>query len=253
MKIRGLPRTSGQRHVSRETCDDIGAATRELVARWLTESEFVPGDGFLDRIEKLAASVALWGATTNLTANPSDPVELAFHIVDSLAPIACAEDVNRAMLEDALGPDRLAVDLGSGAGFPGLVLAAAFDAHFTLIEARRKRASHLIAAAHAMHLSNVGIEQRRADPLTIEGSFDIATARAFGPLNHLCQAAASALRPGGYLMLYVSAAQLRSSAAVSFERFEAPLSWTYSLDHSGHLVERAVMLLRKTGIRSHRS
>ena len=193
----------------------------------------------------MAASVALWGATTNLTATPSDPRELAFHVIDSLAPIAYAEHLNRAILEDALGPGRLALDLGSGAGFPGLVLASAFDAHFTLVEARRKRASHLIAAAHEMRLSNVGIEQRRADSQTSAGSFDIATARAFGPLDHLCRAAASALRPGGYLMLYLSAGQLRSDLATGLRQFGEASRWIYRLNHSGRVVERAAMLLRR--------
>jgi 16S rRNA (guanine527-N7)-methyltransferase len=200
----------------------------------------------------MAATIVLWGASTNLTANSSDPHELAFHITDSLAPIAYANDPNRAILEDTLGPDRLALDLGSGAGFPGLVLAAAFDAHFTLVEARRKRASHLVAAAAEMQLSNVGIEQRRAESEKIEGSFDIATARAFGPINHLCQAAASALRPGGYLMLYLSAGQLRSGVAAGFENFGEPSTWTYHLNHSGREVERAAMLLRKADIRARR-
>lgn len=197
----------------------------------------------------MAATLTLWGAHTNLTADAADPVEIAFHVMDSLAPIAFAPDANRQALEAALAEGANALDLGSGAGFPGLVLAAAFEARFTLAEARRKRASYLQVAAHEMDLRNVAIEQRRATAGSIAGGFDLVTARAFGISAELYEIAAAALRPDGILLLYASADQRpldgsRECARLA-ERFIERLTWTYRLPHGERVATRTAVLWRK--------
>ena len=106
--------------------------------------------------------IALWGPQVNLTAEPRDPRELAFHIIDSLSPVAFAE--TEELLHHAFGAHNEVLDLGSGAGFPGLVLASVSAANFTLVESRRKRASFLAVAASEMSLKNVVIEAKRAEP-----------------------------------------------------------------------------------------
>ena len=160
---------------------------------------------------------------TNLTADASDPAEIAFHVIDSLAPIAFAKGAEREALEAALAEGASALDLGSGAGFPGLVLAAAFEARFTLVEARRKRASYLQVAAHEMGLENVAIERRRASARVklAGGLYHLVTARAFGTSTELYEIAAAALRPGGILLLYASADQVLDDASRS-ERQPSP-------------------------------
>jgi 16S rRNA (guanine527-N7)-methyltransferase len=221
---------------------------RERVARWLRETTLKPRDGvhFLERIEKMAATLALWGAHTNLTADASDPAEIAFHIIDSLAPIAFASGADRDALEAALAESATALDLGSGAGFPGLVLAAAFEAQFTLVEARRKRASYLQVAAHEMDLDNVAIEQRRAHARTIaSGVYHLVTARAFGTSIGLYEIAAAALRPGGVLLLYASADQAPLDESQAHARFAERSSWTYRLLHGERVVSRTAVLWRK--------
>src|SRR5260370_37660302 len=89
---------------------------------------------FLDRIEHLAATLALWGPKVNLTANPTDPNEIVFHIFDSLIPISLAVTTKVFKLRPLSEPERRIADIGSGAGFPGLGIAAALNAHVTLIE-----------------------------------------------------------------------------------------------------------------------
>jgi 16S rRNA (guanine527-N7)-methyltransferase len=238
--------------------ENIGIDARERVARWLGETRLRPRDGFLERIEKFAATLALWGAHTNLTADASDPVEIAFHIVDSLAPFAFASDANRDALEAALA-EGATLDLGSGAGFPGLVLAAAFAGRFALVESRRKRASFLQVAAHQMALDNVAIEQRRASAQTVACGFDLVTARAFGVSVELYEIAAAALRPGGMLLLYASSSQASSDQELAegdpgqpFDASEAlaahftePETWTYRLPHRESIAARTAALWRK--------
>jgi 16S rRNA G527 N7-methylase RsmG len=74
--------------------------------------------GFLDRIERLTAALATWGARMNLTAEPQEPSEIAFHIVDSLAPLILASRDDGAFLIDTFSAGKRALDLGIGAGFP---------------------------------------------------------------------------------------------------------------------------------------
>ena len=223
--------------------EKIAGDARQRVARWLRETTLTPRAGFLERIEKMAAALVLWGAHTNLTADASDPAEIAFHVIDSLAPIAFATGANRDALEAALAEGATVLDLGSGAGFPGLVLAAAFNARFTLAESRRKRASFLQVAAHEMGLKNVAIEQRRASARSIASGFDLVTARAFGTSLELYQIAAAALRPRGILLLYASADQVldASSGQVLIES----AAWTYRLPHGERAATRTAILWRK--------
>ena len=72
-------------------------------------------------------------------------------------PVVLAMDES-GTLSGEFAQGRRALDLGSGAGFPGLVLAAASSADFTLVESRRKRASFLQVAVGEMDLKNVTIE-----------------------------------------------------------------------------------------------
>ena len=244
--------------------ENIGIDARERVARWVGETRLRPRGGFLERIEKFAATLALWGAHTNLTADAGDPAEIAFHIIDSLAPFAFASDANRDALEAGLAEGGTTLDLGSGAGFPGIVLAAAFAGRFTLVESRRKRASFLQVAAHQMALDNVAIERRRASPRTVARGFDLMTARAFGVSVELYEIAAAALRPGGMLLSYASSGQASSGQANSGQdlaegdpgqpfdasqargaHFTESATWTYCLPHRGRVAARTAALWRK--------
>jgi 16S rRNA (guanine527-N7)-methyltransferase len=189
-----------------QTPDAIGFATRELVEAHLSnDSGFIPRDGFLGRIERFATELARWGTKLNLTSAPDDPDELAFHILDSLMPLLLASRDASAILARAFATNKRILDLGSGAGFPGLVLAAASDAEFVLAESRRKRASFLSVAAGAMRLANVRVDHSHRT--TFMPDFDAVTARAFARPAQFYEIAAPALKPGGLLMLYASVRQ----------------------------------------------
>jgi 16S rRNA G527 N7-methylase RsmG len=82
-------------------------------------------------------------------------------------------------------PDRPVLDLGSGAGLPGLILAAALpDRPFCLVEARRKRASFLREAVRVMGLPRVRVLHGRSEQLRGEPGLPVRPllmARAFAP------------------------------------------------------------------------
>jgi len=84
----------------------------------------------------------------------------------------------------SLAPKRgLWCDIGSGAGFPGLVIAIVADVPITLVEPRRLRADFLRRAVADLRLKNVAVVEAKAE--RVAGKFDVITARAVADLGRL--------------------------------------------------------------------
>jgi 16S rRNA (guanine527-N7)-methyltransferase len=207
----------------------IGRAVHAAVAEKLTQVAYEPSAGFLDRVEIFAAELARWGSKLNLTAAPEDPTEIAFHVIDSLAPLLLAQRAGHPMLAEAFVSGVHLLDLGSGAGFPGLILASACDADFVLLEARRKRASFLSVTAAEMGLTNVRVDSSRADSTALEPAFDLVTARAFAEPAMVFKTAVVALKPGACVMLYASPSQRPAIEAACAGGFEPPIFHEYGV------------------------
>lgn len=118
------------------------------------------------------------------------------HFAESLALLSALEA--RSLLTPPV------IDIGSGGGFPGLVIAIAKPGlRVTLLEASQKKASFLAAAARDLGLANVRVLGLRAedaahDPAERE-AYALATARAVAPLAVLLEYAIPFLQPGGVL------------------------------------------------------
>jgi 16S rRNA (guanine527-N7)-methyltransferase len=134
------------------------------------------------------------------------------------------------------------LDIGSGAGFPGLVIAAAINAQVTLVEARRKRATYLSEAAIEMGLQNVRVECARAESLELTENFDLVTARAVGDPAGIFEIAGRALRHEGVLMIYISAEQKfdEHAEAAAAARLSDGAVAGYDLRHRKQVMWRAV-------------
>jgi 16S rRNA (guanine(527)-N(7))-methyltransferase RsmG len=200
---------------------------------------------FFSRMRMYATLLAVWGEKMSLTARPHDPADLAFHVLDSLTPIALAADGKLAGLDRCLKAGREVVDLGSGAGFPGLVLASASRAHFTLCEARRKRTSFLTVTAEELGLFDLTIKGDRVMPSSFTSAFDLLTTRALGEAGNFYGVAKAALRRGGLAMLYASPRQAADFAARRIAGFELIASEPYELSRDRETVARSMLLWRK--------
>ena len=94
-------------------------------------------------------------------------------------------------------------DIGSGAGFPGLVLAICFpNTKLTLIESNGKKCNFLNIVKDKLNLTNVTILNTRAEEFSKNNRevFDIVTARAVAPLKHLLEYSVPLLKIGGYFI-----------------------------------------------------
>jgi 16S rRNA (guanine527-N7)-methyltransferase len=221
--------------------EQVAAEVRERLAPAIAPLGVIANTvQFLNRIERMAATLAVWGPKINLTANPREPDEIVFHVFDSIIPVSIAAASKIVRVEKA----HRVLDIGSGAGFPGLVIAAAINAHVTLVEARRKRATYLGEAAIDMGLHNVRVECARAESLDLHEQFDLVTSRAVGDTAALIELAGRGLRrEGGVLMLYVGADQKFDEAATAkagaVDLTEATISG-YDLRHGHTTVQHAV-------------
>jgi 16S rRNA (guanine527-N7)-methyltransferase len=159
--------------------------------------ELEPGD--VDRLHAYLRLLFAANATMNLTAIRDPQEAWTRHVLDALTlvgPIASAE---------ASGERLRALDLGSGGGVPGLVLACVMpQVEFTLVEATGKKAKFLEEAAQALGLANVEVLAERAETLGqdpwLRASRDVVVARAVGPLRVLLELAIPLLRIGGTML-----------------------------------------------------
>ena len=128
-----------------------------------------------DRLKAMDRVLTDWSARHNLIAKSTMVARWNRHYLDS------------AQLNALLPDSALSIaDLGSGAGFPGLVLAAMRpEASMTLIESTGKKAAFLVEAALAMGLDRVKVIPGRIETVELSPKPEIVTARALARLDKL--------------------------------------------------------------------
>lgn len=134
-----------------------------------------PGET-LERLKVYDALLLDWSARINLVARSTLEDRWRRHFLDSAQLFPLIPKGAKSL-----------VDLGSGAGFPGLVLAAMGaerGLHVTLVESTGKKAAFLSAAAAAMALGNVSVIPQRVESLTLSPP-DVIVARALARLAKL--------------------------------------------------------------------
>jgi 16S rRNA (guanine527-N7)-methyltransferase len=133
-----------------------------------------------EAVHRLTAFVALlakWNQTYNLTAVRDTAAMHTQHIADCLAVVPSL----RRMLSDRRDPALL--DVGSGGGLPGIVLAAAEPSwRITCVDAVAKKAAFITQAAAELGLTNLQSRHSRVEQLR-EGAFDVIISRAFASLD----------------------------------------------------------------------
>lgn len=127
---------------------------------------------------------------------------IARHVADSLV----------ALELPYVAAARRIADIGSGAGWPGLALAAALPAaSVTLIESQGRHCRYLERAVEAAELANVTVVQARAEEW--RGEYDLVTARALATLPAVLEYAAPLLVVGGHVVAWKGAVGEEEAAA----------------------------------------
>ncbi len=166
--------------------------TEDEARTWLTEALDVPREtmALLERYVTLLLDEA---TRQNLIAESTRDHIWARHIVDSAQLLSLAEEAPTT---------GLWIDLGAGAGLPGLVVAALSERPMLLIESRRKRVEFLNMAVEAMGLSHrVKVEGRRVEAMPDGTAAAVISARAFAPLDRLFTVAHRISRSGTIWLL----------------------------------------------------
>lgn len=161
--------------------------------------------------EKLMDYLALmfkWNAVYNLTSL-RDPMQMVtHHLLDSLAAVP------------AFARARNVLDVGSGGGLPGIVLAIVRpDMKVSMIDTVHKKTAFLTQVKAELELTNVTVYTARVEQLQVSDKFDVITSRAFADLSDFVNWSCHLLADGGrYIAL--------KGVAPKDEQERLPADWT---------------------------
>lgn len=162
--------------------------------------------GTLDRLEPM---LRLLEASHVSLSSVTDPERArSVHVADSLSGLACEE----------VGTARRAVDLGAGAGFPGIPLATVLpECDFTLLESVGRKVEFMNEAIAALGIDNArAVKGRSEDWAAGEGreAYDLVVARAVAPLPELAELASPLLAEGGHLVAWKGEREAGAEAVI---------------------------------------
>jgi 16S rRNA (guanine527-N7)-methyltransferase len=146
----------------------------EAEARTWVERQFNVPRETMARLDAFVALLRAENQSQNLVSAASLNGVWLRHIADSAQ-----------LLRFASSPNASWVDLGTGAGFPGLIVAVLHEGSVTLVEERRLRVEFLRRAAETLGVT-VEIVAGKAERI-VRRPFDVISARAFAPLERLLQ------------------------------------------------------------------
>ncbi len=148
--------------------------TSEEQARdWIGEI-FAPSDRQWNQLDHFAAMLVAENEQQNLIAASTIPTLWVRHIADSAQLLSL----------DTREGEGLWVDLGSGPGLPGLVVAILSDRPMLLVESRKRRCDFLRRVAAELHLAHVEVAEAPLERVATRAAATIS-ARAFAPLDRL--------------------------------------------------------------------
>jgi 16S rRNA (guanine527-N7)-methyltransferase len=154
------------------------------------------------KFEAYLALLRRWNARTNLTAIRDEDGILRRHFLES---IVCARAIP--------GGVGTLLDLGSGAGFPGIPIALwRTEIAVTLAESQGKKAAFLREASRVLG-GGFAVHAARAE--TLSESFDCVTLRAVDRMDEAVRAGLGRVVPGGWVILFTTTAEAKDLQAVA--------------------------------------
>lgn len=173
-----------------------------------------------------------WNKTYNLTAVRDEHDMLTRHVLDSLT---IAPHIN----------DERLIDVGTGAGLPGIPLAIAQpERQFSLLDSNGKKTRFLVQAKAELQLANINVYHTRVEQFAPETGYDTVLSRAFASLNDMIRSCHHILRPGGTFLAMKG--QIPDAELITLDQ-RAELVAIVPLRVPGLVGERCLVTLRSTG------
>ncbi|MCF0142140.1 MAG: 16S rRNA (guanine(527)-N(7))-methyltransferase RsmG [Parasporobacterium sp.] len=171
-----------------------------LLKDFLTESGITLKEGAFSQLETFYGFLTEKNKVMNLTAITEEKDVMIKHYIDSLS--------GAALIKELAGETFSLIDVGCGAGFPGIPLKTAFpEAEFILLDSLNKRINFVNEAASLLGLKNLtGVAARAEDFAAGENreSFDICVSRAVADAKVLLEYCLPFVKVGGCCVLYKS-------------------------------------------------
>lgn len=169
--------------------------TREdesLLQRGLDQLELACSEEVVEKLVKYGNLILKWNRVYNLTAIRKTSEVTTHHLLDSLASVK----VIRQQIEGMKSPRLL--DVGSGAGLPGLVLAICIpNLYVVTLDTVQKKVAFMRQAIASLGLENAEAVQHRVEHWQVEQPFDLICSRAFSTMGNMIDWSQHLLAEGG--------------------------------------------------------
>jgi 16S rRNA (guanine527-N7)-methyltransferase len=157
-----------------------------LISEGLNELGFENDPLLIEKLEIYLATLKKWNKVYNLTAINEDSEIIVKHFLDSLS-------VNRYIQNSG----RI-LDVGTGAGFPGLILALFNpEKSFVLVDGVSKKISFLQEMIGKLNLKNVIAVHTKVEQYNVAEQFDIIISRAFADIKKMTKLTSHLIKNGG--------------------------------------------------------
>lgn len=209
------------------------AATLVALAEGLARLNLaLPADTQQKLLDYLAL-VQKWNKVYNLTAVRDAGKMLTHHLLDSLAVVPHVANAKSIL------------DVGSGAGLPGIPLALALpDAHVTLLDSNQKKAAFLHQVMIELKLANTTVICERVEKYQLNQTFSVVVSRAFSDLPAFVEQAGRLVAPGGILLAMKGVHPAAEIAQLPGNPRGFKLSSVTSLTVPGLAAERHLVFLK---------
>ncbi len=155
----------------------------------IEHEKIVLPESFYYHADFFTQQLLTWNQIHNMTGSSSKE-EVYEHIFDAIYPMSFLPPLNSAL------------DIGTGAGFPGLIMAMAMQhTHFTLVEPLRKRSSFLSFIAATLKLDNVTVMSKKIEAVP-PFSVDMVTSRAVTHTEELLRLSQPFIKKGTLLLYF---------------------------------------------------
>jgi 16S rRNA (guanine527-N7)-methyltransferase len=179
-----------------------------------------------------------WQAKINLVSSSTLENAWARHFMDSAQLVKFIPEIPLATQVGARGN---MIDIGSGAGFPGMVMGAITGCSITLCDSGSRKAIFLSEVARQLNLPNVTVINSRIEAIT--NSFDIITSRALASISEVLRLSKGIRNQSSRLILL-------KGKDVDKELIEAEKQWQFNVDRHRSIADANASVLIITDIKN---